>query len=40
MEEKEDKTNKIEMLNKFNSYVKENINSEISNYFYVIIILI
>ena len=34
MEEKEDKTNKIEMLNKFNSYVKENINSEISNYFY------
>ena len=34
MEEKEDKTNKIEMLNKFKSYIHENINSEISNLFY------
>ena len=34
MEEKEDKTNKIEMLNKFKSYVKENINSIISSSFY------
>ena len=34
MEEKEDKTNKIEMLNKFKSYINENINSEISNLFY------
>ena len=37
MEEKEDKTNKIEMLNKFKSYVKENINSIISSSFYGII---
>ena len=34
MEEKEDKTNKTEMLNKFTSYTKENINSEISSLFY------
>ena len=34
MEEKEDKTNKPEILNKFTIYTKENINSEISNLFY------
>ena len=34
MEEKEDKTNKTEMLNKFTIYTKENINSEISSLFY------
>ena len=34
MEEKDDKTNKTEMWNKFNSYMSENINSEISKFFY------
>ena len=34
MEEKDDKTNKTEMWNKFNSYISENLNSVISSLFY------
>ena len=37
MEEKDDKTNKTEMWNKFDSYNKENLNSVVSNLFYGII---